>query len=108
MKIWDLREGRLMYTLQGHKGTVFDTTFSSDGNFFASAGADHVAMVWKSNLVPGSYIAPETDWQDVKPMTSRQQGEAAANIKQSSSSPSPAKSGYVNISRRHHISSALP
>lgn len=93
MKIWDLREGRLMYTLQGHHGTVFDATFTADGNFFASAGADHLAMVWKSNLIQGAYISPEADWQDVKPLTNRQQIEALNA--QTKASPSPAKSMCV-------------
>lgn len=60
MKIWDLREGRLLFTLQGHTGPVNATSFTDDGNYFASGGADQLVMVWKSNFF--SVEAPEVDW----------------------------------------------
>lgn len=50
MKIWDLREGRLLFTLQGHTGPIHSARFSCDGHFFASGGADQLVMIWKSNL----------------------------------------------------------
>lgn len=50
LKIWDLREGRLLFTLQGHSGPVNCARFSKDGDFFASGGADQLVMLWKSNL----------------------------------------------------------
>ena len=69
MKIWDLREGRLLFTLQGHTGAVNTSRFSSDGHFFASGGADQMVMVWKSNLY--GVDAPEVEWgQGKKPITS--------------------------------------
>lgn len=66
-KIWDLREGRLLFSLQGHQGGVNDVAFTSDGHFFATAGTDQMAMVWKSNLNDGtgsSQNKPEVDWHD--------------------------------------------
>ena len=40
-KIWDLREGQLLYTLRGHSGAVSSAQFSPDGGaFFATGGAD--------------------------------------------------------------------
>lgn len=69
MKIWDLREGRLLFTLQGHTGAVNSARFSSDGHFFASGGADQMVMVWKSNLY--GVEAPEIEWgQGKRPLTS--------------------------------------
>lgn len=65
MKIWDIREGRILYTLQGHEGTVYDGSFTKDGSFFSSAGADQLVMVWKSNF--DSYMGtsrPEIDWSN--------------------------------------------
>ena len=50
LKIWDLREGRLLFSLQGHSGPVNCARFSKDGSFFASGGADQLVMLWKSNL----------------------------------------------------------
>jgi centriolar protein POC1 len=64
MKIWDLREGRLLFTLQGHTGAVNSARFSSDGHFFASGGADQMVMVWKSNLY--GVATPQIDWGETK------------------------------------------
>ena len=69
MKIWDLREGRQLFTMKGHTGPVNCARFSSDGHFFASAGADQMVMIWKSNLY--GVDAPEIEWgQGKKPLTS--------------------------------------
>ena len=40
MKIFDLLEGRPIYTLSGHKGAITAAAFSSSGDQFASGGAD--------------------------------------------------------------------
>lgn len=50
MKVWDLREGRLFYTLFGHEGATLGLNFSPAGDFFASGGADGQVMVWKTNF----------------------------------------------------------
>uniref|UniRef100_A0A672SJB8 POC1 centriolar protein homolog B n=1 Tax=Sinocyclocheilus grahami TaxID=75366 RepID=A0A672SJB8_SINGR len=50
MKILDLLEGRLIYTLHGHKGPVLAVAFSRDGDLFASGGADSQVLMWKTNF----------------------------------------------------------
>lgn len=50
VKVWDLREGRLFYTLFGHEGATLGLNFSPAGDFFASGGADDQVMVWKTNF----------------------------------------------------------
>ena len=50
LKLWDLREGQLLYTLHGHHGAATATAFTSGGDYFASGGADRVVMIWRSNL----------------------------------------------------------
>jgi len=46
-----LKEGHLLYTLYGHKnGPTLATTFSKDGDYFATAGCDEQVLLWKSNL----------------------------------------------------------
>ena len=52
VKVWDLREGHLLYTLHGHTGGVNTCQFAGvTGNYFASAGADEVVMVWATNFI---------------------------------------------------------
>jgi WD40 repeat protein len=51
VKVWDVQEGHLFYTLHGHKnGATTAAVFSPDGEFFASGGCDSQVMVWKSNF----------------------------------------------------------
>ncbi|KAI9098197.1 WD40-repeat-containing domain protein [Phlyctochytrium arcticum] len=51
VKIWDLKEGHLFYTLHGHKhGPTTTAVFSPQGDYFASGGSDSQVMVWKSNF----------------------------------------------------------
>lgn len=40
LQIFDLVEGRLYYTLHGHKAGALGVDFSPTGEFFASVGAD--------------------------------------------------------------------
>lgn len=51
VKIWDVKEGHLFYTLHGHKnGPTTTAVFSPRGLFFATGGSDSQVMVWKSNF----------------------------------------------------------
>jgi len=50
LKIWDLREGHLFYTLNGHEGATTCVAFSPQGDYFASGAADDQVMVWKTNF----------------------------------------------------------
>lgn len=45
LKIVDVLEGRPLYTLRSHKGSVTSAKFSDSGDHFASAGADKLLMV---------------------------------------------------------------
>lgn len=49
-QIWDLREGRLLYTLKGHHGPATASCFSADGTRFASGGENGLVVSWKSKL----------------------------------------------------------
>lgn len=50
LKIWDLRQGHILYSLYGHEGPANAVNFSPCGDYFASSGADAIVNVWKSNL----------------------------------------------------------
>lgn len=51
VKVWDVKEGHLFYTLHGHKnGPTTNAVFSPKGDFFATGGSDSQVMVWKSNF----------------------------------------------------------
>lgn len=40
LKVWDVREGRLFYTVHGHERSTLGVGFSPAGDYFASCGAD--------------------------------------------------------------------
>ena len=40
LKVFDLLEGRLFYTLHGHQGPVTAVAFSRGGDYFSSGGSD--------------------------------------------------------------------
>ena len=50
VKIWDLRQGHILYSLYGHEGSATTCSLSPGGDFFTTSGSDSVVLVWKSNL----------------------------------------------------------
>jgi centriolar protein POC1 len=50
VKIWDIREGQILYTLHGHDGAVNCAQFSPDSKFIASGSVDSFVMVWEADL----------------------------------------------------------
>ncbi|KAJ3113831.1 POC1 centriolar protein A [Phlyctochytrium bullatum] len=51
VKIWDLKEGHLFYTLHGHRlGPTTAAVFSPEGDFFATGGSDSNILVWRCNF----------------------------------------------------------
>lgn len=50
MKVLDLLEGRPIYSLKGHEGSVTAISFSESGDYFASGGDDRQLLIWKTNF----------------------------------------------------------
>ncbi|XP_071444349.1 POC1 centriolar protein homolog A-like [Hetaerina americana] len=50
VKIMDLSNGVLIYTLQGHSNAVTAVSFSANGEYLATGGADHHVLVWRTKF----------------------------------------------------------
>lgn len=48
--MFDLLEGRPLYTLQGHNGPIIAAAFSASGDHFASGGNDEQVFLWRTNF----------------------------------------------------------
>ncbi len=46
IKVWQLPDGKLLHTIQGHARTVTDLAFSHDGQRLVSASADMTVRLW--------------------------------------------------------------
>ena len=121
VKIWDLREGQLLYTLRGHEPSSSSSTHGSSGKgaptacafspgagtFLASGGADKRVLVWKTNLDEGAasslsgdgpaseYLEASTPLVTEKPFTSSSSSfsgrQAAASPRTTAMKASPAQ-----------------
>ena len=66
VKIWDLKQGKLGYTLYGHQGSVGSCCFSKAGDYFATGGVDTMIMLWKSNFIDSGIERYEEEKRGVK------------------------------------------
>jgi WD40 repeat protein len=46
IKLWDVANGRLVRTLEGHTDVVLSVAFSPDGKILASGSADGTIKLW--------------------------------------------------------------
>jgi WD40 repeat protein len=50
IKIWELKQGRLGWTVFGHEGEIRTIEFNEKGDYFATGGDDKLVMIWNSNF----------------------------------------------------------
>ena len=55
-EIWDLREGREIYTIEGHEKPVQCARWSPSGRSFVSSGDDGMVMLWKTEFATPSIV----------------------------------------------------
>ena len=46
--VWDVKTGEILSSLSGHKDSIVQVHFSSDGSLLASADMSGLIQVWKS------------------------------------------------------------
>lgn len=48
-KVWDVRDGRQILELQGHRGPIWQAVYSPNGELIATAGDDATVKLWDAN-----------------------------------------------------------
>ncbi|KAG2570919.1 WD40 repeat-containing protein HOS15-like isoform X2 [Panicum virgatum] len=46
IKLWEVEQGRLLYSLSGHRQPVYSVAFSPDGEYLASGSLDQCLHIW--------------------------------------------------------------
>lgn len=55
LRLWDGQEGRLLFKLIGHRGSISSAAFSPDEKLLATGGEDHAVHLW--NVATGKKLA---------------------------------------------------
>jgi len=50
IRVWDFTTGKLIKTVEGHKGEVDSVVFSHDGKYIISGSSDKTIKIWQSLL----------------------------------------------------------
>lgn len=80
LHIWDLKEGRQVYTVLGHEGAAHDVAWTPDGQSFLSGAADNLVLLWNAaELAPAVPVPvrPPSKARPVTPKPARKTAPAA-------------------------------
>lgn len=91
VKIYDLKEGHVAFTLHAHNGPTHAATFSPAGDRFATAGADGTVLAWRSNFDPAleeSTEQNENTYTTERPGTRKGESKVAVPLTSSRHGPS--------------------
>lgn len=58
VKLWDVDNGELIQTLEGHTEGISDVAWSHDGDFLASASDDKTIWIWSIEEVRVAALFP--------------------------------------------------
>jgi WD40 repeat protein len=70
LRLWDTQSGKLLRTLEGHKGWVRCCVFSPDGKMILSGSYDGTLRLWDAQsgkLLHVSFIADDNEWASILP-----------------------------------------
>ena len=100
IKLWDMRDGKLLHTLQGHDSWANSVVFTPDGNTLASGSSDRTVKLWDarsgkllrtfkghSNTVLSVTFAPDGEtlasgaWDDTIKLWDASSGELLRTLK---------------------------
>ena len=56
-KLWDLREGRLLWSAQAHAGAINSVSLDAEGHTMATGGADQTVLIWRTHIA--SHTRPQ-------------------------------------------------
>lgn len=65
VSLWDARRARLLRTLRGHEGRIWELAWCPDGEHLASAGEDERVMTWNIRQDAPLHVLSEEDGEHV-------------------------------------------
>ncbi|KAI9908058.1 hypothetical protein PsorP6_004446 [Peronosclerospora sorghi] len=87
--LWEIREGQVLYTLQGHHGAVNVAAFFYDGQVIASGGVDSCILIWNAAFDYNDAIKSRIPTSTYKPASQLKQETLRQELMIQRTYPSP-------------------
>ncbi len=69
LKLWNLRDGKLLTTFAGSADLIHAVSMSSDGKQVIAGGADKILRIWQAPAAPSAQPTPPTEqWEWASPI----------------------------------------